>query len=124
MAKKVAVLLIGNLTEALRQRSVKTSESEPYWLRADQYQEYEGGVKFLPASAPDMVEYCKKKNMYPLGLVALAEDGDYSDYIDSDYIAHNEILSRDKTFVTKLFQMHAHFWFCVVPWLQSQASSA
>lgn len=124
MAKRVAVLLIGNLSEALRKRSIKAANSEPYWLRPDQYHEHGDGVEFIPESAPGMVAYCKKMNMYPLGLVALAENGDYADYIDSDYISRNEILSRDQKFVTSLFQMHAHFWFCVVPWLQSQVSSA
>ena len=124
MAKRVAVLLIGNLTEALRRRSVETANSEPYWLRPDQYRERDGGVEFLPATAPELVAYCRQNNMYPLGLVTLAQNGDYADYIDSDYIGKNEILSRDQKFVTKLFQSHAHFWFCVLPWLQSQASSA
>jgi len=124
MAKRVAVLLIGNLSEALRKRSIETADSEPYWLRPDQYHEHDDGVEFLPASAPEMLAYCKIKNMYPLGLVALAENGDYADYIDSDYISKNAILSRDQKFVTRLFQLHAHFWFCVIPWFESQASTA
>lgn len=124
MAKRVAVLLIGNLSEALRQRSIEVADSQPYWLRPDQYDEHDGGVKFDPVTAPDMMAYCRERNMYPLGLVTLAENGDYADYIDSEYISKNAILSRDKKFVTKLFQMHSHFWFCVMPWLESQASSA
>jgi hypothetical protein len=124
MPKRVAALLIGNLSEALRRQCIEAADSEPYWLHPDQYNERDGGVELLPARAREMMAYCKGKNMCPLGIVILTENGDYADYINSDNLDGDPVSLVDREFATKLVQAHAHFWFCVVPWLNSRTPSA
>jgi len=40
--KRVAILLVKNLAEALQQRCIRTAENEPYWLTPNQYREHDG----------------------------------------------------------------------------------
>jgi len=56
--------------------------------------------------------------------VIVAEDGQYADYSDSDYVSDSHVSLPDQSSATKLFQAHAHFWFCVVPWLAEQGTNA
>ena len=117
--KRVAVLLVKNLTEALRLRQVEAADSEPYWLGPGQFRERGAGVELLPAMAGDLMAYARQNELHPLGIVVLHENGGYSDYINEDAIE-----PLDRQFATKLFQAHAHFWFCVMPWLTEQRSDA
>src|SRR5947209_166021 len=111
--------MVSNLPEALRQRSIQAAASEPYWLRPDQYHERGGGVELLPGLGGDMIAYCKQEDLHPLGIVILHENGDYFDYINDDAIP-----STDREFARQLFEAHAHFWFCLVPWMASQQTAA
>jgi hypothetical protein len=119
MSKRVAILLVGNLCEALQQRSIETADSEPYWLRPEQYSERDGGVELLPAMADDLIDYAKRNDLHPLGIVIMNERGDYFDYINDDPIP-----LTDREFAKRLFQVHAHFWFCYVPWLANKQPEA
>jgi hypothetical protein len=108
--KRVAVLLIRNLSEALRQRSIEAAGSEPYWLRPGQYQEHDGGVAVIPAMASDLIAYATSNHLRLLGLVIVNEDGDYHEYFNQEPLS-----PADREFALRLFQAHAHFWFCEVP---------
>jgi hypothetical protein len=119
MSKRVAVLLVRNLSEALRQRRIEVAESEPYWLRPEQYNERDGGVELLPAMADDLMAYARRNDLRPMGVVILNESGDYFDYINDGPIS-----PIDREFAIKLFQVHAHFWFCYVPWLADKQTEA
>jgi len=81
-------------------------------------------VELLPSIAPELMAYCREKRLRPLGLVIVAEDGQYADYSDSDYVSDSHVSLPDQSSATKLFQAHAHFWFCVVPWLAEQGTNA
>ena len=37
MPKRVASLAVGKLSKALRERRIEVADSEPYWLRSDNY---------------------------------------------------------------------------------------
>jgi hypothetical protein len=39
MSKRVAVLMVRNLTEAVLRRRIQTADSEPYWLGSQQCEE-------------------------------------------------------------------------------------
>lgn len=115
MPNRVAVLLVGNFSEALRQRRVRLANSEPYWLTSEQYAERDGGVYLLPAQAPELVDYARKNSMRPLGVIVVAETGDYSEFMNEDAIA-----PQDMDFAKRLFESHAHYWFCFLPWIAEQ----
>jgi hypothetical protein len=111
--KKVAVLLIRDLSKALLRRRIQDVESEPYWLGPDQYFERDGGVQLLPDKADDMIDYSQRNHLRPLGTVIIEEDGFFVGYFnESAFIA-----PRDRKFAEKMFRAHAHFWFCEVPGL-------
>lgn len=120
MAKRVAVLLVGNLPEALRDRRVRTAHSEPYWLESEQYIECgDGGVQFFPSKASELMIYAREHDLCPLGIVIVNEQGDYSDFLNDDAIAPD-----DREFARRLFQTHAHFWFCYLPSLADQQTDS
>ena len=49
IAKRVAVLLIRNLSDALRERRIETADSELHWLMLGQCEESEGGIQLFPS---------------------------------------------------------------------------
>jgi len=67
--KRVAVLLVGHLLEALRQRRIEVADSEPHWLASSQYRHRDGGIELLPANAGDLMAYASERSFLPLGLV-------------------------------------------------------
>ena len=58
--KQVAVLLVRHLFEALRQRRIEVSDSEPHWLTPWQYRERGGGIELVPGNAvfPSSISVC------------------------------------------------------------------
>ena len=117
--RKVAVLLVRHLCKAMLRRSIGAAETEPYWLTSEQYQQRDGGIELLPAMAGDMVAYAARNHLRPLGVVVVNDDGQYFDYFNEDLI----ISPIDREFVRRLFESHAHFWFCEIPWLRSRNSA-
>jgi hypothetical protein len=120
MSERVAVLLVRDLPKAMLQRSIAAADTEPYWLSPEQYKERDGGVEFLPAMAGDMLAYAKRNHLRPLGIVVVKESGEYSDFFNDELI----ISPIDRDFLKELFQIHAHFWFCYVPWLAANQKEA
>jgi hypothetical protein len=116
MSKRVAVLLIRELSKALLRRRIQDVDSEPFWLDPDQYIECDGGVQLVPTKAEDLITYAKSNHLRALGVVVVAENGEYFDYFNEEAI----LSPRDRKFAKQLFQAHAHFWFCEIPWLASQ----
>jgi len=110
--KRVAILLVAHLAEALRQRDVQAAQSEPYWLTPDQYCQHDGGVEVIPAMVGDLIDYASGNNLRPLGVVIVGEDTGYCEYPNERPIA-----PADRAFALELFRLHAHFWFCDLPWL-------
>ena len=116
MSRRVAVLLIRELSKALLRRRIQDVDSEPYWLSPEQCIERDCGVQLLPDKAGDLVEYSQRNHLRPLGVGVVAENGEYFDYFNEEAI----LSPRDRKFAKQLFQAHAHFWFCEIPWLASQ----
>ena len=113
MSKRVAVLLVRELSKALLRRRIQDVDSEPYWLNPEQYLERDGGVQLLSDKVSDMVNYAKCNKLRPLGVVAVAENGQYFEYFNDDIF----ISPIDQKFARQLFRAHAHFWFCEMMWL-------
>ena len=108
MATRVAVLLVRNLSEALHERRIDIADSELHWLMPAQCEERDGGVQLFPSRAPELMQYARENNFRPLGVVVLAENGDFSDFMNEDAIA-----TEDLDFAKHLFHVHAMFWcFC------------
>jgi len=108
IAKRVAVLLIRNLSDALRERRIETADSELHWLMLGQCEESEGGIQLFPSRSLELMQYARENNFRPLGVVVLAENGDFSDFMNEDAIA-----TEDLDFAKHLFHVHALFWcFC------------
>jgi hypothetical protein len=108
MAKHVAVLLVRNLSEALHERRIEIADSELHWLIPEQCEEGEGGIQLFPSRAPELMQYARQNNFRPLGIIILAENGDFSDFMNEDAIA-----TEDLDFAKHLFHVHALFWcFC------------
>ena len=110
MGKGVGVLLVGKLAEAIRSRSIETADSEPYWLNSNDYEECGDGVQLFPGRADNLSQYARERDLRPLGMVIFAENGDYFEFLNDDGFE-----PEDRAFVQRLFQVHAHFWFLVVP---------
>jgi hypothetical protein len=53
MAKRVAVLLVRNLSDALHGRRIEIADTELHWLIPGQYQEGDWGVRFFPSRASE-----------------------------------------------------------------------
>jgi hypothetical protein len=108
MAKRVAVLLVRNLSEALHGRRIEIADSELHWLISGQYEQGDWGVRFFPSRAPKLIQYARQNNFRPLGIVILAENGDFSDFMNDDAIS-----AENLAFAKHLFHVHALFWcFC------------
>jgi len=108
MAKRVAVLLVRNLSEALHERRIEIADSELHWLTPEQCEEGDGGIQLFPSRAPELMQYARQNNFRPLGIVILAENGDFSDFMNDDAIS-----AEDLDFAKHLFHVHALFWcFC------------
>ena len=108
MAKRVAVLLVRNLSEALHERRIEIADSELHWLVPGQCEEGDGGVQLFPSRAPELMQYARQNNFRPFGIVILAENGDFSDFMNDDGIP-----AEDLDFAKHLFHLHALFWcFC------------
>jgi len=108
MTTRVAVLLVRNLSEALHERRIEIADSELHWLIPGQCEEGDGGVQLFPSRAPELMQYAQKNNFRPLGIVILAENGDFSDFMNEDAIA-----TENLDFAKRLFHVHALFWcFC------------
>jgi hypothetical protein len=108
MGTRVAVLLVRKLSEALCERRIETADSELHWLMPAQCEERHGGVQLLPWLAPELMQYARENNFRPLGVVVLAENGDFSDFMNEDAIP-----TEDLDFAKHLFHVHALFWcFC------------
>lgn len=75
--KRVAILLFGNLSEALRQRSTRAATSKPYWVEPGQFHEFDGGVELIPAMAGDVLTYANRNDLRPLGFVIVKGRGEY-----------------------------------------------
>jgi hypothetical protein len=114
--KKVAVLLMRHLLEAVRQRRIEVADSAPYWLTGEQYRERDDGtVELLPSEAPDLVTYARLQSFRPVGMVLVSDQGDCRTFIDE-----NAILECDREFALHVFQVHAYFWFVHVPLLEKE----
>ena len=108
MARRVAVLLVRNLSDALRERRIDIADSELHWLIPGQCEEADGGIQLFPSRAPKLMQYARRNNFRPLGIVILAENGDFSDFMNDDAIP-----VVDLDFAKHLFHLHALFWcFC------------
>src|ERR1700722_6236829 len=108
MATRVAMLLVRNLSEALHERRIDIADSELRWLVPGQCEEGDGGIQLFPSRTPELMQYARENNFRPLGVVVLAENGDYSDFMNEDAIA-----TEDLDFAKHLFHVHALFWcFC------------
>jgi hypothetical protein len=115
MAKRVAVLLVRNLSEALHERRIEMADSELHWLIPEQCEEGDGGVQLFPSRAPELMQYARQNNFRPLGIVILAENGDFSDFINDDAIP-----AEDLDFAKHLFHAHALFWCFCFPTMPDQ----
>jgi hypothetical protein len=116
MAKRVGVLLMRHLTEAVRQRKIDVADSEAHWLSSDQYRERDDGtVELLPSEAPDLVTYARLQSFRPVGMVIVSDEGDCRTFIDE-----NAILECDREFALYVFHTHAYFWFVHVPSLEKE----
>jgi hypothetical protein len=116
MEKRVGVLLMRHLTEAVQQRKIDVADSEPHWLSSDQYRERDdGGVELLPSNAPELMTYAREKSFRPLGMVLVNDQGACRTFIDE-----NSILECDREFALRVFHTHAYFWFVHVPSLEKQ----
>src|SRR5580700_1529827 len=102
---KVAILLVRNINRALLRRRVDVVDSEPFWLRPEQYEERDGDVLLLRARAGDMFTYAKCNQLHPLGIVVVNEVGEYVEYFNQGLIL---ISPLDRDFAEKLFRAHAH----------------
>jgi hypothetical protein len=108
MAKRAALLLVRNLSEALQERRIEIADSELHWLIPGQCEEGDGGVQLFPSRAPELMQYARQNNFRPFGIVILAENGDFSDFMNDDAIP-----AEDLDFAKHLFHLHALFWcFC------------
>ena len=119
MAKRVAVLLVRNLSEALHERRIDIADSELHWLIPEQCEEGDGGVLLFPSRAPELMQYARQNNFRPLGIVMLAENGDFSDFMNDDGIP-----AEDLDFAKHLFHVHALFWCFIFPSTPDQVSES
>jgi hypothetical protein len=67
-----------------------------------------------------MIAYAKHNKLRPLGIVVVHKNGQYFEFFNDDAI----LSPLDREFARKLFQAHAHFWFCEFPWLMRGQTEA
>jgi hypothetical protein len=61
-----------------------------------------------PSRAPELMQYARQKNFRPLGIVMLAENGDFFKFMNEDAIPAEHL-----DFAKHSFHVHALFWcFC------------
>lgn len=119
MGKRVGVLLMRHLLEAVRQRRVDFADSEPYWVTSEQYRELEDGrIEFSPSRAPDLMAHARQQSFRPVGLVVIDDQGGCRPFVDE-----NAILGCDRQFALLVFHTHAYFWFIHIPALSKQECS-
>src|SRR5580704_8980547 len=99
----VAVLLVRSITTALLRRRIDAVDSEPYWLSPEQYEERDGDVQLIPARTGDMIDYAKRNQLHPLGIVVVNEVGEYVECFNPGLIL---ISPNDRDFAEKLFKAH------------------
>src|ERR1700756_621351 len=88
---ELAVLLVRNLSEALHGRRIEIADSELHWLVPGQYEEGDWGIRFFPSRAPELIQYARQNNFRPLGIVILAENGDFSDFMNDNAIPTGDL---------------------------------
>ncbi len=110
MGKRVAVLLMRNLADALQQNDLTAVTSELYWLGPEQYRELDEGVQLLPNNSEQLIAYAQANALHPLGIVIVGEDGDWGHVLIEEAVApeHRETARR-------LLHWHLHLWLCVAP---------
>lgn len=119
MGKRVGILLMRHLLEAVRQRKTDVADSEPHWLTAEQYRERDdGGIELLPSEATELMTYARERSFRPIGLVVLNDQGDCRTFIDE-----NAILECDREFALLIFHTHVYFWFCRLPLLAEDSKA-
>ena len=107
MGKRVGILLMRHLLEAVRQRRVEVADSEPYWLAPEQYREHgDGGMEFLPSEAREFMAYVREQSFCPVGIVVLDEEGGCRTFVDERVIPEG-----DREVALRVFHTHAYFWF-------------
>jgi hypothetical protein len=115
MRDRVAVLLVRNLSQALQERRIETADSELFWLSPEQYMKENRGIQFFPSHAIDLMRYARENSFRPLGIAMLAENGDFTDFMNEDAIA-----PEDLEFAKHLFHVHTVFWCFVFPSVAGQ----
>lgn len=112
MDKRVGILLMRHLLEAVRRRCIDFADSEPYWLTSEQYRELpDGRIELFPSAAPELMRYAREQSFQPVGLVVVDEQrGGCRPFIDD-----NAIVGCDREFALLVFHTHAYFWFVQLP---------
>jgi len=107
MGKRVGILLMRHLLEAVRQRKVEIADSEPHWLTSEQYRELDDGrIEFRPTSAPDLTTYAREQSFRPVGMVVLDDQDGCRTFVDECALPKD-----DHEFALRIFHTHAYFWF-------------
>ena len=116
MEKKVAVLLMRHLLEAVRQGRVEVADSEPYWLTSQQYRERQDGtIELLPSETPELITHAREQSFRPVGIVVLDDQGGCRTFVDE-----NSLPREDRELALRIFHTHAYFWFVHVPLLEKE----
>jgi hypothetical protein len=110
MRKRVGVVLMTNLADALRHDELVTANSELYWFGEDQYVEHAGGVRLLPGNSGRLTANAKTNDLHPLGVVIVDENGDWYDFLIEKAIA-----LRYREVARRLLRKHLQFWLCFIP---------
>ena len=119
MGKRVGILLMRHLLEAVRQRKTDVADSEPHWLTAGQYRERDdGGIELLSSEATELMTYARERSFRPIGLVVLDDEGGCRTFVDERVIPEG-----DRELALKVFHTHAYFWFLIRPWLDEASSN-
>ena len=107
MGKRVGILLMRHLLEAVRQQRIDVADSEPYWLTPEQYRERDdGGIEFLPSEARGFMAYVREQGFQPVGIVVLDDEGCCRTFVDECVIPEG-----DRELALRVFHTHAYFWF-------------
>ncbi len=113
--KRVAILLFGNLSEALRRRSTRAATSKPYWIAPGQFREFDGRIELIPAMAGDVYTYATRNELQPLGFVVVKDRGEYSEYFNGAPAPEIADSAQERDFALRLFQTSAKYWCCAAP---------
>jgi hypothetical protein len=110
MKKRVGVMLMTNLADALRHDELPTANSELYWFGEDQYFERAGGVRVVPGNGGRVVAYARANNLHPIGVVLVDEDGTWHDLLIDKGIA-----TTYRGTARHLLRTHLQFWLGLTP---------